>query len=236
MLDKENVNPHELHKFGSQAERWWNRDGEFKTLHAINPIRMQFIRAHTTLPGCRIVDVGCGGGILSEALAEAGGEVLGIDMASELITVAGEHATQGGKNIEYRIVSAETLAEDMPGHFDVVTCMEMLEHVPDPISIVNAVSRLVKPGGMVFFSTLNRKLKAYLLAVVAAEYVLNMIPRGTHDYNTFIKPSELTAWARKAGLEPLGMSGILYNPLTQQFSMGRDTDVNYLAAFSKPLE
>lgn len=236
MTHAENVHPHELHKFGSQAERWWDPAGEFKTLHAVNPIRMQFIRAHATVPGSRIVDVGCGGGILSEALAEAGGEVLGIDMANELIAVARKHAEQGGKNIEYRVVCAESLAAEMPGRFDIVTCMEMLEHVPDPVSVVNAVCQLVKPGGTVFFSTLNRKLKAYLLAVVAAEYVLNMIPRGTHDYNTFIKPSELTAWVRKAGLQPLGMTGISYNPLTGQFNQGRDADVNYLAAYTKPLE
>ncbi len=234
MIASENVNPAEIHKFGAQAEAWWNPAGEFKTLHAVNPVRMQFIRAQTTLAGRRIVDIGCGGGILSEALAEAGGEVLGIDMAPELIAVARRHAEQQGRVIDYRNLSAEALADEAPGQFDVVTCLEMLEHVPAPESVVKAIARLVKPGGHVFFSTLNRKPKAYLLAVVAAEYVLNMLPRGTHDYNSFIRPSELTAWARQAGLELNGMAGILYNPITRQFNLGRDTDVNYLAAFVRP--
>mgnify|MGYP006293909985 CR=1 FL=1 len=236
MTHTDNVHPHEIHKFGSLAARWWDADGEFKTLHAVNPLRMQFIRTHADIPGSRIVDVGCGGGILSEALAAAGGEVLGIDLASELIAVATEHAgeQQQGRGLHYRVASVEALAEEAASGFDVVTCMEMLEHVPDPVSVVNAVARLVKPGGKVFFSTLNRKLKAYLLAVVGAEYLLNMIPRGTHDYNTFIRPSELTGWARRAGLDPLGMTGVSYNPLTRQFNLGRDTDVNYLAAFTRP--
>jgi 2-polyprenyl-6-hydroxyphenyl methylase/3-demethylubiquinone-9 3-methyltransferase len=229
-----NVNPAELHKFGSLADSWWNPTGAFKTLHAVNPLRMQFIRAHASLSGSRIVDVGCGGGILSEALAEAGAQVLGIDMAAELTAVASRHAEAQGRAVEYRTLSAEALAAESPGAFDMVTCMEMLEHVPDPASVIQAVSQLVKPGGWVFFSTLNRKLKAYLLAVVGAEYVLNMLPRGTHDFHTFIRPSELTAWARSAGLEVRGMAGITYNPLTRQFMLGQDTDVNYLAAFVRP--
>jgi len=230
----ENVNPAEIHKFGAQADDWWNPTGSFKTLHAVNPVRMQFIRAHAALADRRIVDVGCGGGILTEALAEAGGQVLGIDLAPELIAEARRHAEQQGRNIDYRNLSAEVLATEADGQFDVVTCLEMLEHVPNPASVVEAVARLVKPGGRVFFSTLNRKPKAYLLAVLTAEYLLNMLPRGTHDYHAFIRPSELTTWARKAGLELAGMAGILYNPITRQFSLGRDTDVNYLAAFVRP--
>lgn len=233
MIATENVNPAEIHKFGSLADSWWNPNGAFKTLHAVNPLRMQFIRAHASLPGTRILDVGCGGGILSEALAEAGGEVLGIDLASELVAVATRHAEAGNLNLRYRSLSVEALADEAPGQFDVVTCMEMLEHVPRPESVVNAVARLVRPGGWVFFSTLNRHPRAWLLAVVAAEYVLNMIPKGTHDYNTFIRPSELTAWARTADLTLRDMAGVSYNPLTRQFSLGGDTGVNYLAAFMR---
>jgi 2-polyprenyl-6-hydroxyphenyl methylase/3-demethylubiquinone-9 3-methyltransferase len=211
MTSIENVHLHEIHKFGSQAERWWDPKGEFMTLHAVNPLRLQFIHAYTELEGKRIVDVGCGGGILSEGLARMGADVLGVDK-----------------------VSAEALAEEQPAQFDVVTCMEMLEHVPNPVSIVKACAKLVKPGGKLFFSTLNRHPKAYLLAIFAAEKVLRMIPKGTHDYNTFIKPSELGRWTREAGLELLGMEGVSYHPLTGQFSLGRDIDVNYLAAFSRP--
>ena len=196
---------------------------------------MQFIRAYAGLPGKRVVDVGCGGGILSEGLARAGAEVTGIDLGQELLDVAREHAHDSGLVIDYRRISVETLAEEQPASFDHVTCMEMLEHVPDPASVVRACATLVKPGGRVFFSTLNRKLKAYLLAIVGAEYLLNMIPRGTHDFSTFIRPSELGHWAREAGLDLLGLDGIVYNPLTAQFNLSRkDLDVNYLAAFEKP--
>jgi 2-polyprenyl-6-hydroxyphenyl methylase/3-demethylubiquinone-9 3-methyltransferase len=235
MTIAENVHEHEIEKFGAQANRWWDPRGEFKTLHAVNPLRLQFIRAHADLPGKRVIDVGCGGGILSEGLARAGAEVTGIDLGQELLTVAREHAHDGGLLIDYRRISVETLAEEQPASFDHVTCMEMLEHVPDPASVVRACARLVKPGGRVFFSTLNRKLKAYLLAIVGAEYLLNMIPRGTHDFSTFIRPSELGQWAREAGLDLLSLDGIVYNPLTAQFSLSRkDLDVNYLAAFEKP--
>ncbi len=231
----DNVHAHEIEKFGAQADRWWDPRGEFKTLHAVNPLRLQFIRAHANLAGQRILDVGCGGGILSEGLAKAGAEVTGIDLGSELLAVAGEHARDNGLAIDYRLVSVEALAEQAPASFDHVTCMEMLEHVPDPASVVRACARLVKPGGRVFFSTLNRKLKAYLLAIVGAEYLLNMIPRGTHDFSTFIRPSELGHWAREAGLELLGLDGVVYSPITGQFSLNRrDIDVNYLAAFQKP--
>jgi len=236
MTNTENVHEHEIHKFGALADRWWDLDGEFKTLHAVNPLRIQFIRSFAELEGKRVVDVGCGGGILSEGLARARAEVVGIDLAEELLDVAKSHADESGIEVDYRRISAEALAEAEPGSFDIVTCMEMLEHVPDSASVVRACAKLVKPGGRVFFSTLNRKPKAYLLAIVGAEYLLNMIPKGTHDYATFIKPSELSRWAREAGLELLGMEGIAYNPITRQFNLSRDLDVNYLAAFLRPEE
>jgi 2-polyprenyl-6-hydroxyphenyl methylase/3-demethylubiquinone-9 3-methyltransferase len=233
----ENVHEHEIRKFGALAERWWDPAGEFKTLHAVNPLRLQFIRSHADLAGRRVVDVGCGGGILSEGLARAGAEALGIDLAEELLEAAERHGLQSELNVRYRRISAESLAEEQPGAFDHATCMEMLEHVPDPASVVRACARLVKPGGRVFFSTLNRNLKAYLLAILGAEYLLKMIPKGTHDFSAFIRPSELGRWAREAGLSLLGMEGIVYNPITQQFSLSRrDIDVNYLAAFGRPEE
>jgi 2-polyprenyl-6-hydroxyphenyl methylase/3-demethylubiquinone-9 3-methyltransferase len=235
MIHEENVHEHEIRKFGALAERWWDSRGEFKTLHAINPLRLQFIRSHVELSGQRVVDVGCGGGILSESLAQAGAIVTGIDLAEELLEVARQHAETSGVAVSYQKISVETLAEENTEGFDVVTCMEMLEHVPDPVSVVRACARLVKPGGKVFFSTLNRKLKAYLLAIVMAEYVLKMIPKGTHDYSTFIRPSELTGWALRVELELLGLQGIGYNPLTAQFHLGRDIDTNYLAVFGKPM-
>lgn len=235
MTIAENVNPDEIDKFSALAGRWWDPRGEFKTLHAVNPLRIQFIRSHAELSGARILDVGCGGGILSEGLAKAGASVTAIDLGGELLSVAREHAKDSDLTIDYRQISVEALAEEMPGAFDHVTCMEMLEHVPDPASVVRACAQLVKPGGRIFFSTLNRKLKAYLLAIVSAEYLLNMIPKGTHDFSTFIKPSELTRWARQNELELLGLEGVTYNPLTGQFSLSlKDIDVNYLAAFEKP--
>ncbi len=234
MTRTENVHPREIHKFGSQAERWWDPQGEFKTLHAVNPLRLQFIHAYAELEGRRIVDVGCGGGILSEGLARMGGDVLGIDLSEDLLDVADLHGLESGVKVSYRKISAEALADEQPASFDVVACMEMLEHVPNPVSVIQACARLVKPGGQVFFSTLNRHPKAWLLAIFAAEQVLRMIPKGTHDYNTFIKPSELTHWARQAELDLLGMEGVTYNPLTGQFSLGADVDVNYLAAFVRP--
>ena len=233
----ENVHEHELRKFGALAERWWDSAGEFKTLHAVNPLRLQFIRSHAELAGKRVVDVGCGGGILTEGLARAGALVLGIDLAEELLEAAERHGARSGLAVTYRRISAEALAAEQPGGFDHVTCMEMLEHVPDPASVVRACARLVKPGGRVFFSTLNRNLKAYLLAIVGAEYLLRMIPKGTHEFSAFIRPSELGRFARNAGLELLGMEGIVYNPLTQRFKLSRrDIDVNYLAAFGRPEE
>jgi 2-polyprenyl-6-hydroxyphenyl methylase/3-demethylubiquinone-9 3-methyltransferase len=235
MTIAENVNPDEIDKFSALAGRWWDPRGEFKTLHAVNPLRIQFTRSHVELTGAKILDVGCGGGILSEGLAKAGASVTAIDLGGELLSVARDHAKDSDLTIDYRQISVEALAEEMPEAFDHVTCMEMLEHVPDPASVVRACAQLVKPGGRIFFSTLNRKLKAYLLAIVSAEYLLNMIPKGTHDFSTFIKPSELTRWARQNELELLGLEGVTYNPLTGQFSLSlKDIDVNYLAAFEKP--
>ncbi len=234
MTMTENVHPHEIHKFGSQAERWWDPNGEFKTLHDVNPLRLQFIQRYVDLPGKRVVDVGCGGGILTEGLVRCGAVALGIDLSEELIEVADLHGLETGVRAEYRKISAETLAEQQPELFDHVTCMEMLEHVPDPASIIRACAVLVKPGGMVFFSTLNRVPKAYMLAILAAEHWLKMVPKGTHDYKTFIKPAELSQSARQAGLELQAMTGIQYNPFSKRFSLGRDIDVNYIAAFKRP--
>jgi 2-polyprenyl-6-hydroxyphenyl methylase / 3-demethylubiquinone-9 3-methyltransferase len=234
MIATDNVHLHEINKFGSMAERWWDTQGEFKTLHDINPLRIEFIQSYADIAGKRIVDVGCGGGILTEGLAKFGADVLGIDLSEELIDIADLHGLESGVNAHYQKVSAEALAQQQPGSFDHVTCMEMLEHVPDPGSIISACATLVKPGGMVFFSTLNRKPKAYLLAIVAAEHLLQMLPKGTHDYKTFIKPSELSQSARVAGLELQGMVGIEYNPFNKRFSLGKDIDVNYIAAFKRP--
>lgn len=229
-----NVNLKEIDKFGSQAERWWDEQGEFKTLHAINPLRIEFIQRFTSIPEQTVIDVGCGGGILSEGLARLGAKVTGIDLSEDLIDVADLHGLEAGVQVHYQKISAEEMAEQNPAVYDFVTCMEMLEHVPDPAAIIAACAKMVKPGGMVFFSTLNRQPKAYLLAVFAAEYLLRMLPKGTHDYKTFIKPAELSQTARAAGLELQGMVGISYNPLSQHFSLSRDVDVNYLAAFKRP--
>ncbi|CAG0939374.1 2-polyprenyl-6-hydroxyphenyl methylase / 3-demethylubiquinone-9 3-methyltransferase [Candidatus Brocadiaceae bacterium] len=228
-----NVHLHEIHKFGSMAERWWDEEGEFKTLHQVNPLRLGFIEQYADLNGTRVVDVGCGGGILTEGLAKAGADAMGIDLSQDLVDVAELHGLEVGVATHYEKISVEDLAQQQPESFDHVTCMEMLEHVPDAGSIIQSCARLVKPNGMVFFSTLNRHPKAYLLAIVAAEYVLQMLPKGTHDYKTFIKPSELNQSARAAGLSLQGMAGISYNPLTKQFSLSKDTDINYLAAFKR---
>lgn len=233
MNRNENVHQSEIHKFGSMAERWWDLQGEFKTLHDVNPLRMEFIQRFVSLDGQRLVDVGCGGGILTEALAQAGANALGIDLSDELIDIADLHGLESGIKVDYQKISAEELAAQQPSSFDHVTCMEMLEHVPDPGSIISACATLVKPGGYVFFSTLNRKPKAYLLAIVAAEHVLNMLPKGTHDYKTFIKPSELSKSARAVGLSLQGMVGIEYNPFNKRFSLSKDVDVNYIAAFRR---
>jgi 2-polyprenyl-6-hydroxyphenyl methylase / 3-demethylubiquinone-9 3-methyltransferase len=233
MTATDNVHPQEIHKFGSMAERWWDEQGEFKTLHDINPLRLEFIQRYAALEGQRYVDVGCGGGILTEALARHGADATGIDLSEDLIDVADLHGLESGISVHYQKISAEELASQQPESFDHVTCMEMLEHVPNPGSIINACATLVKPGGMVFFSTLNRKPKAYVLAIVAAEHLLKMLPKGTHDYKTFIKPSELCQSARTCGLALQGMVGIEYNPFTKQFSLSKDIDVNYIAAFKR---
>ncbi|MDD5579505.1 MAG: bifunctional 2-polyprenyl-6-hydroxyphenol methylase/3-demethylubiquinol 3-O-methyltransferase UbiG [Methylobacter sp.] len=233
MTATDNVHLHEINKFGSMAECWWDTQGEFKTLHDINPLRIKFIRDYADISGKRIVDVGCGGGILTEGLSKLGADVLGIDLSEDLIDIADLHGLESGVNAQYQKISAEALAEQQPDSFDHVTCMEMLEHVPDPGSIIGACAKMVKPGGMVFFSTLNRKPKAYLLAIVAAEYFLGMLPKGTHNFKTFIKPSELSQSARAAGLELQGIVGIEYNPFNKRFSLGRDIDVNYIAAFKR---
>jgi len=234
MTAAENVHQHEIEKFGSQAERWWDPQGEFKTLHDVNPLRIRFIQDYADLQGKRIVDVGCGGGILTEGLAKLGADALGIDLSEDLIDIADLHGLESGVKASYKKISAEALAEQEPEGFDHVTCMEMLEHVPDPGSIIAACAKMVKPGGMVFFSTLNRVPKAYLLAIVAAEHVLKMVPKGTHEYKTFIKPSELSQTARQAGLDLQGMVGIEYNPFNKRFRLGKDIDVNYIAAFKRP--
>lgn len=234
MTATENVHLHEINKFGAQAERWWDRNGEFKTLHDVNPLRINFIQKFISLQDKRMVDVGCGGGILTEGLAKKGANMLGIDLSEELIDIADLHGLESGVSASYKKISAEALAEAEPASFDHVVCMEMLEHVPEPGSVIAACATMVKPGGYVFFSTLNRKPKAYLLAIVAAEHILKMLPAGTHDYKTFIKPSELSQSARNAGLELQGMIGIHYNPLTKNFSLNDDIDINYIAAFKRP--
>jgi 2-polyprenyl-6-hydroxyphenyl methylase/3-demethylubiquinone-9 3-methyltransferase len=232
-----NVDPAELAKFSELAHRWWDPNSEFKPLHEINPLRLAWIESQAQgLNGRRVVDVGCGGGLLAEAMARQGAShVLGIDLATKPLRVAQLHALEAGvANIEYREVAAEGLAAEAAGQFDVVTCMEMLEHVPDPSAVVRACSTLVKPGGWVFFSTINRNPKSYLFAVVGAEYVLNLLPKGTHDYAKFIKPSELAQWAREAGLHVSEFKGMEYNPLTRRYWLSGDTSVNYLAACRKP--
>lgn len=223
-----NADPAELQKFSELAHRWWDPASEFKPLHDINPLRLGWINGKADLLDKTVLDVGCGGGILAESMASAGAKVTGIDLSERALSVARLHLFESGLSVDYRLISAEDLAEEMPAHFDVVTCMEMLEHVPDPASTIAACARLVKPGGHVFFSTLNRNLKAYVQAIIGAEYVLNMLPRGTHEYAKFIKPSELSRHCRNAGLDTHELIGLSYNPLSRVYSLGRDTDVNYL--------
>jgi len=223
-----NADPAELDKFGDLAHRWWDPNSEFKPLHDINPLRLDWIDQHVGLAGKRILDVGCGGGLLSEGMATRGADVTGIDLSEKPLGVAKLHLLESGQKVDYRKIAVEQLAEESPGAFDAVTCLEMLEHVPNPSSVISACARLVKPGGQVFFSTLNRNPKSYLFAVIGAEYLLNMLPKGTHDYAKFIKPSELSRWAKLAGLEPEELIGMSYNPLTRQYSVGRDSSVNYL--------
>lgn len=233
-----NADQAELNKFSDLAHRWWDPESEFKPLHQINPLRLKWISQHHPLAKQRVLDVGCGGGLLSESMARLGAEsVLGIDLAEKSIRAAQLHALESGVgNLAYECVSTEDLAARVPGHFDVVTCMEMLEHVPDPASIVSACASLVKPQGTVFFSTLNRNPKAYLLGVIGAEYLLGLVPKGTHDYQKFIRPSELVQMASGCGLEVIAMTGLTYNPLTKRFAMSTDADVNYAIAFRKTEE
>lgn len=228
-----NVDPNEIRKFEELAWRWWDRDSEFKPLHDINPLRLNYIDDYTHLQGKQVIDVGCGGGILAESMARRGAHVTGIDMGDAPLSVAKLHALESGVDITYRQISAEAMAEEAPQQFDTVTCMEMLEHVPDPASVIAACAKLVKPGGNVFFSSINRNPKAFLLAIVGAEYVLNMLPKGTHEYGKFIRPSELERWARSVGLELRNVSGMTYNPLFQSYRLGANVDVNYLMYFKK---
>ncbi len=230
-----NVDAQELSKFSELAHKWWDPDSEFRPLHQINPLRLEWIDSLATLAGKTVLDVGCGGGILAEAMAARASSVTGIDLAARPLGVARLHALEAGvENVSYREVAAEALAAEQPGRYDVVTCMEMLEHVPDPAAIVRACATLAKPGGWVFFSTLNRNPKAFLFAIVGAEYVLGLLPRGTHEYARFIRPSELARWTRDAGLSMHGSRGMEYNPLTRRYWMSDDTSVNYLVACRRP--
>ena len=230
-----NADPQELAKFSDLAHRWWDTESEFRPLHQINPLRLDWIDAHAPLAGKRVLDIGCGGGILSDSMARRGASVLGIDLAAKPLKVAQLHALEAQTpNVEYREVSAEALAAEAPGSFDVVTCMEMLEHVPDPSSIVAACATLVKPGGWVFFSTINRNAKAFVFAIVGAEHMLQLLPKGTHEYAKFIRPSELAQWCRNTGLDLLDTRGMEYNPLTQRYWLSTDTSVNYLLACRRP--
>jgi len=236
MTTKLNADPAELAKFSDLAHRWWDPDSEFRPLHQINPLRLKWIDTLAGLSGKQVLDVGCGGGILSDSMARLGANVTGIDLSTKALRVAQLHALEAGtERVRYQEISAEDLAREQPGAFDVVTCMEMLEHVPDPSSVVRACADLVKPGGWVFFSTINRNAKSFLFAIVGAEYVLNMLPKGTHEYAKFIRPSELAAHVRGAGLELTQTRGMEYNPLTRRYWLSDDTSVNYLFATRKPV-
>ena len=223
-----NFDPQEIAKFEELASRWWDPDSEFKPLHEINPLRLEYIDRRSSLRGKTVVDIGCGGGILAESMALKGADVLGIDMGTAPLSVASLHKLESGAELDYQQITAEELADKNAGKYDVVTCMEMLEHVPDPSSVIAACSRLVKPGGHVFFSTINRNPKSYLFAIVGAEYIMQMLPKGTHDYSKFIKPSELENWARAADLHLRELTGMSYNLLSKKYSLGHDIDVNYL--------
>ena len=224
-----NVDPLELEKFGALAHRWWDPEGEFRPLHDINPLRLEWIAGHAALEGAKVLDVGCGGGILAEAMARRGARVTGIDLSDKALRVAELHLQESKLDVRYE----KSTVENYAGEFDIVTCMELLEHVPDPASMVAACARLVRPGGHVFFSTINRNPKAYLFAVVGAEYVLGLLPKGTHDYQRFIKPSELARWTRGAALRTEELIGMTYNPLTRRYRLGADCDVNYLVCCSR---
>ena len=227
-LDYVNSDQAELNKFSELAHKWWDKSSEFKPLHDINPLRLNYIDNAVCLKGKTVLDVGCGGGILSESMAEKGAKVTAIDLSEKALKVAALHSLDSGVTVDYQLITVEKLAQQQPASFDVVTCLEMLEHVPDPASVVAACAKLVKPGGHVFFSTINRNPKAYLFAVIGAEYVLNMLPRGTHDYVKFIKPSELASWMRSTGLSLLGQTGMSYNPITKHYWLDSDISVNYM--------
>ena len=235
MTDSRNVDPQEIAKFEALASRWWDRDGEFRPLHEINPLRANFIDEHSPVAGKRLVDVGCGGGILAEAMAQRGATVTGIDMGEAPLAVARLHQQESGLAVEYRQSTAEELAAREAGSFDIVCCLEMLEHVPDPGSVINACAALAKAGGSLYFSTINRNPKAFVFAIVGAEHILRLLPAGTHDYAKFIKPSELAGWIRDAGLVVEGMTGLTYNPLTKYYRLNaRDVSVNYMVRAVKP--
>ncbi len=229
-----NADPLEIQKFSELAHRWWDPTSEFRPLHEINPLRLEWINARVPLTGKQVCDVGCGGGILAESIAKKGATVTGIDLSEKALKVADLHSLESGIKVRYELIAAEELAAREAGQYDVVTCMEMLEHVPDPSAIVQACAKLVKPGGHIFFSTLNRNPKSYLFAIIGAEYILGLLPRGTHDYAKFITPAELSGYARTAGLEVQALKGMTYNPLTKIYSLNQDTNVNYLMATVKP--
>lgn len=231
---RQNVDAAEVAKFNALASRWWDPDGDFRPLHEINPLRLDWIRQQVDLDNTRALDIGCGGGILAESLAVSGAEVTGIDMAEGPLAVARLHQIESGTEVTYRQATAEELAAEQPGQYDVVACLEMLEHVPDPSAVIASIAELVRPGGHVFFSTINRNPKSFLFAIVGAEYVLKLLPAGTHEYQKFIRPSELESWARSAGLELRNSIGMHYNPLTREYSLGPGLDVNYLMYFRRP--
>ena len=230
-----NVDPAEIQKFSDLAHRWWDPTSEFRPLHEINPLRLEWINNRTTLSGKNVIDIGCGGGILAESMAKKGAKVTGIDLSEKALKVADLHGLESGINVRYKKIAAEQMADEEAGQYDVVTCMEMLEHVPDPASIIRACYALVKPGGHVFFSTLNRNPKSYLFAIIGAEYILQMLPKGTHDYAKFITPAELSQAIRNAGLQVDALRGMSYNPLSKIYSLNQDTSVNYLVACTRPV-
>jgi 2-polyprenyl-6-hydroxyphenyl methylase/3-demethylubiquinone-9 3-methyltransferase len=234
MTQTANIDPAEIKKFEDLASRWWDIQGEFKPLHEMNPLRLNFINSGSALAGKSVCDIGCGGGILSESMTRCGATTTGIDMGKAPLSVARLHALESELDIDYQQITAEDLARQKPASFDIVTCMELLEHVPDPSSIIQSCFTLLKPGGSVYFSTINRNPKSYAFAIVGAEYIMKMLPRGTHDYAKFIKPSELDHWARTAGLELIDLAGISYNPFTGLFSQSHDVDINYMVHYKRP--
>ena len=234
MTQSANIDPAEIKKFEDLASRWWDKQGEFKPLHEMNPLRLNFINSDASLDNKIVCDIGCGGGILSESMAQCGATVTGIDMGKAPLSVARLHAMESELDIDYQLMTAEDMAQQEPAAFDVITCMEMLEHVPNPESVINACYNLLKPGGSAFFSTINRNPKSYLLAIVGAEYLMKMLPRGTHDFAKFIRPSELDEWARSAGLELVNLKGVSYNPFTGLFSQSQNVDVNYMVHYKRP--